>query len=251
MLLDGEHLVREALASRCRSRWRRSADAARRRSRSRRARWPSVSGAQVVVVTAPVLAAISPVRAPVRRRRRSPRAPADTLEQVLAQHAAARRDAARRPGSRQRRRDRARRGGLRRDRDRDRQRRHRGSVRLEGAARRDGQHVSPAGRGRQSLDDAVDDAARQRDSRRSPPTARGGTSLPACDLRGACAILLGGEGRRPARTICSRQPTSDSPFRCDPPVESLNVAIAAALVLYEAARQRAGAPCGRRSDVAL
>ena len=67
--------------------------------------------------------------------------------------------------------------------------------------------------------------------------ARDGTPLAACDLRGPSAILFGGEGAGLPQDL---QDASDErltiPMR--PPVESLNVAIAAALVLYEAARQR-------------
>jgi TrmH family RNA methyltransferase len=69
-------------------------------------------------------------------------------------------------------------------------------------------------------------------------TAREGTPLPECDLGGACAVLLGSEGAGLASDFVN---TADGrlsiPMR--PPVESLNVAISAALVLYEASRQRA------------
>jgi RNA methyltransferase, TrmH family len=67
--------------------------------------------------------------------------------------------------------------------------------------------------------------------------ARGGTSLPECNLRLPAAIVLGGEGGGlPASIIESADERLTIPMQ--PPVESLNVATAAALVIYEAARQR-------------
>jgi RNA methyltransferase, TrmH family len=66
---------------------------------------------------------------------------------------------------------------------------------------------------------------------------RGGTPLPELDLRRPTAIVLGGEGAGvPQTTMAAVQETVTIPMQ--PPVESLNVAIAAALILYEAARQR-------------
>lgn len=67
---------------------------------------------------------------------------------------------------------------------------------------------------------------------------RGGTPLPKCDLRGPAAILLGGEGAGlPAAVFNMADERLTIPMR--PPVESLNVAIASALIVYEASRQRA------------
>jgi TrmH family RNA methyltransferase len=102
----------------------------------------------------------------------------------------------------------------------------------------------------QSLDAAVG-RARAAGLRVIATTARGGTPLPACDLRPGCAILLGGEGSGlPATIVEAADERVTIPMQ--PPVESLNVAIAAALVLYEAARQRATAvPVERSSNVAL
>jgi TrmH family RNA methyltransferase len=65
------------------------------------------------------------------------------------------------------------------------------------------------------------------------PDAAG--ALPDTDLRGGCAILIGGEGRgvRPewrGKAAGIRIPTDA--------VESLNAAVAAAVILYEARRQR-------------
>lgn len=67
---------------------------------------------------------------------------------------------------------------------------------------------------------------------------RGGTPLPACDLRGPTAILLGGEGAGlDDAAVGAADVRLSIPMR--PPVESFNVAVTAALILYEAARQRA------------
>jgi TrmH family RNA methyltransferase len=80
-------------------------------------------------------------------------------------------------------------------------------------------------------------------------TARGGTPLPECDLRPDCAVLLGGEGPGlPEALVDAADERVTIPMR--PPVESLNVAIAAAVVVYEAARQRTAAP-GRSPHVAV
>ena len=67
---------------------------------------------------------------------------------------------------------------------------------------------------------------------------RGGTPLPDAQLRGPLAVLLGSEGAGLPETaveLASQRLTI--PMR--PPVESFNVAITAALILYEAAKQRA------------
>ena len=70
-------------------------------------------------------------------------------------------------------------------------------------------------------------------------TARGGTPLPHCDLRRPSAIIFGGEGAGlPDDLLQAADARLTIPMQ--PPVESLNVAIAAALVFYEAARQRQG-----------
>jgi len=89
---------------------------------------------------------------------------------------------------------------------------------------------------RQALPAAIA-AARTSGLRVFATTARGGTPLPECDLRVPAAILLGGEGGGlPADLVDAADATLTIPMQ--PPVESLNVAIAAALVVYEAARQR-------------
>jgi RNA methyltransferase, TrmH family len=68
---------------------------------------------------------------------------------------------------------------------------------------------------------------------------RDGTPLPDLDLRGPSAILLGGEGAGVSPALMTAADRRLSiPMR--PPVESFNVAITAALVLYEASKQRDG-----------
>jgi RNA methyltransferase, TrmH family len=87
-----------------------------------------------------------------------------------------------------------------------------------------------------SLADAVGQA-RAAGLRVFATAARDGTPLAACDLRGPSAILFGGEGPGlPQDLLEASDERLTIPMQ--PPVESLNVAIAAALVLYEAARQR-------------
>jgi TrmH family RNA methyltransferase len=67
---------------------------------------------------------------------------------------------------------------------------------------------------------------------------RGGTPLPDVKLRRACAVAFGAEGTGlPDAAIVAADVTISIPVRG--PVESLNVATAASLVLYEASRQRA------------
>jgi TrmH family RNA methyltransferase len=91
-----------------------------------------------------------------------------------------------------------------------------------------------------SLDDVL---ARSRDAG-VPLLAtvpRGGTALPHARLVGGCAVVLGGEGAGlPEAVIAAARDQITIPMRGA--VESLNVAVAAALVLYEASRQRAERP---------
>jgi TrmH family RNA methyltransferase len=79
--------------------------------------------------------------------------------------------------------------------------------------------------------------ARSKGLRIFATTARGGTSLPQCDLRGPAAIIFGGEGAGLSDDLLHAADARLT-IPMQPPVESLNVAIAAALILYEAARQR-------------
>ncbi len=66
---------------------------------------------------------------------------------------------------------------------------------------------------------------------------RGGTPLPELDLRHPTAVVLGGEGSGVSDTTAAAtaERVTIPMLR---PVESLNVAVAAALILYEASRQR-------------
>jgi len=69
--------------------------------------------------------------------------------------------------------------------------------------------------------------------------AQAGKSYLALDYREGCALVLGGEGaglHRLVREACDE--LAHIPLRG--PVSSLNVSVAAAVVLYEALRQRAG-----------
>jgi TrmH family RNA methyltransferase len=67
---------------------------------------------------------------------------------------------------------------------------------------------------------------------------RGGTALRLADLTCPVAVLLGGEGSGLSRAAVE---TADDVLTIEmrSPVESLNVSVAAALILYEASRQRA------------
>lgn len=81
-------------------------------------------------------------------------------------------------------------------------------------------------------------------------TAGGGTPLPLCDLRRPCAILLGAEGPGlPPAIVDAADERLTIPMRA--PVESLNVAVSAALILYEAARQRSTGRSAEDADVAV
>ncbi len=68
---------------------------------------------------------------------------------------------------------------------------------------------------------------------------RGGTPVADVDLSVPCLIWLGAEGSGLDRGVAATADEAVSiPMR--PPVESLNIAVAAALIVYEAARQRGG-----------
>jgi TrmH family RNA methyltransferase len=81
------------------------------------------------------------------------------------------------------------------------------------------------------------DLARSRDLRCAATVRDGGTTMDAADLRGPLAIVLGGEGAGLSSEIVSACDLSIS-IPMAPRVESLNVATAAALLVYEARRQR-------------
>jgi RNA methyltransferase, TrmH family len=85
--------------------------------------------------------------------------------------------------------------------------------------------------------EAVLEAARGAGVRLAAAEPRGGTAPRSLDLRQPVAFILGGEGPGLARTVVEAADLRVSlPMR--PPVESLNVAVAAALLVYEAANQR-------------
>ena len=89
---------------------------------------------------------------------------------------------------------------------------------------------------RGSLADVIASACERR-VRLVAAVPRGGTPLPQLDLREPTAIIRGGEGAGvSSATMAAVQETVTIPMQ--PSVESLNVAIAAALILYEATRQR-------------
>jgi TrmH family RNA methyltransferase len=89
---------------------------------------------------------------------------------------------------------------------------------------------------RATLPDVIG-AAQEQSVRLVAAVPRGGTPLPDLDLRRPTAIVLGGEGSGlPPVAMTAMHETVTIPMR--KPVESLNVAIAAALLLYEASRQR-------------
>jgi TrmH family RNA methyltransferase len=88
----------------------------------------------------------------------------------------------------------------------------------------------------QALPDAVQHA-RERGVRVYAAVPRAGTPLPRCDLRKPSAVLLGGEGQGLQADLAAlADETLTIPMRGS--VESLNVATAAALIAYEAFRQR-------------
>lgn len=84
------------------------------------------------------------------------------------------------------------------------------------------------------------DEARRHGCRIVATSPRGGRLLFESDLAGPIAVLVGGEG---AGLAPSQIEAADErvmiPMR--PPVESLNTAVSAALIVYEARRQRTGA----------
>jgi tRNA(Leu) C34 or U34 (ribose-2'-O)-methylase TrmL len=114
-------------------------------------------------------------------------------------------------------------------------------LRREGAARRDGRHVPAARSARADHFRKWWASATELGVRLVAAVPRGGTPLPRIDLRAPTAVVLGGEGAGvPQTTMAAVHETVTIPMQA--PAESLNVAIAAALILYEAARQRQESP---------
>jgi TrmH family RNA methyltransferase len=99
---------------------------------------------------------------------------------------------------------------------------------------------------RGTLTDVIASAGREH-VRLAAAVPRGGVPLPQLDLREPLALMLGGEGAGiSAAALAAAHETVTIPMRA--PVESLNVAIAASLVLYEASRQL-GVPAPAQSAV--
>ena len=88
----------------------------------------------------------------------------------------------------------------------------------------------------------VDTAAALADARRHgyriiATTPRGGGSLFDADLSGRTAVIIGGEGAGLGKTIVEAADLRVT-IPMESPVESLNAAVTAALIVYEARRQR-------------
>jgi TrmH family RNA methyltransferase len=80
-------------------------------------------------------------------------------------------------------------------------------------------------------------AAQKKDVRLVAAVPRGGTPLPQLNFHMPTAVILGSEGGGlPAELLRAMHEAVTIPMQT--PVESLNVAVAAALILYEAMRQR-------------
>jgi TrmH family RNA methyltransferase len=79
--------------------------------------------------------------------------------------------------------------------------------------------------------------AREHGCRVVASVPRGGRGLFEIDLRGPAAVLIGGEGSGLAPSVV-RAADEQLTIPMRPPVESMNAATAAALIVYEALRQR-------------
>jgi RNA methyltransferase, TrmH family len=232
ILLDGEHLVEEALASGIQLRL---VAAAERVLHSAAVRQAERAGARVVLVSDSVLAAISPVQSPsglvaLASRRDAP------LDEVFARgpqlvvmlhdvqdpgNVGAIARAAEACGAT---------GLVCSERTAD----PFGWKALRGAM---GSTLRLPTAAKQSLPNAIAHA-RAAGLGIFATAARGGVRLADCDLRKPAAVILGGEGAGlPADLIELADTRMTIPMQ--PRVESLNVAVAAALVIYEASRQRA------------
>jgi RNA methyltransferase, TrmH family len=84
-------------------------------------------------------------------------------------------------------------------------------------------------------------AARRRKLRIVAAVPRGGVPLHEFDFRRPVALMLGGEGSGLEQDELDHADERIS-IPMKPPVESLNVAVSAAVMLYEASRQRAARP---------
>jgi len=91
--------------------------------------------------------------------------------------------------------------------------------------------------------DAVADV-RRHGCRVIAASPRGGRSLFEIDLRGPLAILIGGEGQGLAPALADIADEHVT-IPMQAPVESLNAAVTAGLLVYEARRQRSNARTGQ------
>lgn len=89
---------------------------------------------------------------------------------------------------------------------------------------------------RAAITAAIDDA-RAHGCRVVATVPRGGTPFYECDLTGPIALLIGGEGGGLSPDVIDDADERVT-IPMTPPVESLNAAVATALVVYEARRQR-------------
>jgi tRNA G18 (ribose-2'-O)-methylase SpoU len=85
--------------------------------------------------------------------------------------------------------------------------------------------------------DAAIGAIRQAGLRIFTTLPRGGTPLATADLSGPSVIVVGGEGAGLSDEVAAAADEGLT-IEMQGPVESLNVSIAAAIVLYAASRQR-------------
>jgi TrmH family RNA methyltransferase len=240
LLLDGEHLLREALASGIRIEVAALADSGPRNPLESLAAELVQDGAQVVSVTRPVLEAMSPVHAPsgavaiARVRGASLDAALEKQPQLIFML----RDV-QDPGNV---------GAIVRAGEACGVT---GIVAGEGTADPYGWKALRGSMGSMFRVPVASHAsllegarrARTRGIRLFAAVPRAATSLHETDLRQPSAVLLGGEGSGlPPALLEEADDRLTIPMR--PPVESLNVSIAAALIAYEAARQRAGVERG-------
>jgi TrmH family RNA methyltransferase len=81
------------------------------------------------------------------------------------------------------------------------------------------------------------DELRRRGVKLVATVSRGGGAMHHVDMRGPTAVIVGAEGRGLAAAVIARADEQVT-IPMQKPVESLNVAVAAALLVYEARRQR-------------
>jgi TrmH family RNA methyltransferase len=88
------------------------------------------------------------------------------------------------------------------------------------------------------------DRLEERGVRLLATSARGDTRYDDCDLKAPVAFVFGSEGSGLVEEVAARA-TARLRIPLAPPVDSLNVGVAAGLVLFEAARQRGFSAGGR------